>query len=267
MCADGVLVALPEFAAHAISSKTTRAHTWLQKGSTMSRRWLIAALVVALAHTAGAAEEPSDPLQGMNRKVQAFNDAADRWVLKPVAKGYNVITPRFVRRSITNFFVNITYPIVFVNQFLQGKWRDGATDTGRFLMNSTVGVGGLFDPATNAGLALHDEDFGQTFARWGFYSGPYLVIPFFGPSTIRDGIGSAAGFAAQPTRYLIDDEKIVYGLNALNAVQIRAGLLSAEQLISGDRYQFFKDAYLQRREYLIKDGQVRDEFLDDEPEE
>jgi phospholipid-binding lipoprotein MlaA len=94
-----------------------------------------------------------------------------------------------------------------------------------------------------------------------------LVIPFLGPSTIRDGIGSAAGFAAQPTRYLIDDETTVYGLNALNAVQIRAGLLSAEQLISGDRYLFFRDAYLQRREYQIKDGEVQDDFLDDEWEE
>ncbi|HEY6598784.1 MAG TPA: VacJ family lipoprotein [Pseudomonadales bacterium] len=227
----------------------------------------MALFFVAFACHAGAAEEPSDPLQGMNRKIQSFNDGADRWVLKPVAKGYNAVTPRFLRRCVGNFFVNLTYPITVVNQFLQGKWRAGATDTARFVMNTTVGVGGLFDPATNAGITLHDEDFGQTFAHWGIGSGPYLVIPFLGPSTVRDGIGSAAGFAVQPTRYIFEDETTVYGLTALNAVQVRAGLLSAEQLISGDRYLFFRDAYLQRRQYLIQDGEVKDEFLDDEWEE
>ncbi len=233
----------------------------------MSKRWVTAGFVAALACNAGAADETSDPLEGMNRRIQSFNDGADRWVLKPVAKGYNAVTPRFIRRCIGNFFVNITYPIVVVNQFLQGKWREGATDTARFVMNSTVGVAGLFDPATNVGIKLHDEDFGQTFARWGIGSGPYLVIPFLGPSTIRDGIGSAAGYVANPTHYVIDDETTVYALTALNAIQVRAGLISAEQLISGDRYLFFRDAYLQRREYLIKDGQVKDEFMDDEPEE
>ncbi len=233
----------------------------------MSKRWVITGFVVALAYNASAADEVWDPLEGMNRRFQSFNDGADRWVLKPAAKGYNAITPRFIRRSIGNFFVNITYPIVIVNQFLQGKWREGATDTGRFVMNTTVGVGGLFDPATNAGIALHDEDFGQTFAHWGIDSGPYLVLPFLGPSTVRDGIGTGVGFAVQPTRHVIDDEKVVLGLTVLNAIQIRAGLLTAEQLISGDRYLFFRDAFLQRRQYLIKDGQVRDEFLDDEWEE
>ena len=236
-------------------------------GGAMLHRWLIAGVVLGFTCTASAAGEPSDPLQGLNRHIQSFNDTADRWVLKPVAKGYNKITPRVARRGISNFFGNLTYPLVVVNQFLQGKWRQGASDTGRFFINTTLGIGGLFDPATEAGMLLHDEDFGQTFAAWGIGSGPYLVIPFLGPSTVRDGIGSAAGFAAQPTRYLIDDERTRYALTALNLIQIRAGLIDAEQLISGDRYLFFRDAYLQRREYLIKDGEVTDEFLDEEWEE
>ena len=137
----------------------------------------------------------------MNRRVFAFNDAMDRWVLKPVAKGYTKITPRLLRRGVSNFFVNLSYPFVIVNEFLQGKFAEGASDTGRFVMNTTLGLGGLFDPATGADLQLHDEDFGQTFAKWGVGSGPYLVIPFLGPSDVRDGIGSGVGFAAQPTRY------------------------------------------------------------------
>jgi len=134
-------------------------------------------------------------------------------------------------------------------------------------MNTTLGLGGLFDPAAGAGLQQHDEDFGQTFAKWGAGSGPFLVLPFLGPSDVRDGLGSAVGIYAQPIRYLIDDERTRYGLAALNFIEIRASLLDAEQLISGDRYAFMRDAYLQRREYLIKDGQVTDEFLDEDWDE
>jgi phospholipid-binding lipoprotein MlaA len=212
----------------------------------------------------GSANGVKDPWQGMNRKIQAFNDTADRWVLKPVAKGYEKVVPHLLRRGITNFFTNLTYPLVAVNQFLQGKFAEGASDTGRFIMNTTLGIGGLFDPASGAHLALHDEDFGQTFGKWGVGSGPYLVIPFLGPSTVRDGVGSAVGYVANPAYYYIEDQNTRYGLTALNAIQIRAGLLDAEQLISGDRYIFMRDAYLQRRDYLIKDGQVTDEFLDED---
>lgn len=234
----------------------------------MLKRWLVAGLALGLSCSAfadGASpKHTSDPWEGMNRKIQAFNDTADRWVLKPVAKGYAKITPHLLRRGISNFFVNLTYPLVVVNDFLQGKFHDGASDTGRFIMNTTLGIGGLFDPASGAHLPLHDEDFGQTFAKWGAGSGPYLVIPFLGPSTVRDGLGSAVGFTVQPTRYLIEDNNTRYGMTALNFLEIRASLLDAEQLISGDRYIFMRDAYLQRREYLIMDGQVTDEFLEDD---
>ena len=233
----------------------------------MSKRVLTVGLAIGLACGAfaqsAAAKEPNDPWEGMNRRIQTFNDTADRWILKPVAKGYKRITPNLLQRGISNFFVNLAYPIVVVNQFLQGKFAEGASDTGRFVMNTTLGIGGLFDPASGAHLALHDEDFGQTFARWGAGSGPYLVIPFLGPSTVRDGLGSAVSYTVQPMRFVIEDDNTRYALTALNFVQIRAGLLDVEQLVSGDRYIFIRDAFLQRRQYLINDGQVTDDFLDE----
>ncbi len=234
----------------------------------MFGRWFLSGVLLLLPCAVQASDRSpgggtGDPWQGLNRKTQAFNDAADRWVLKPVAKGYAWIMPNLLRRGIGNFFSNIRYPVVIVNQFLQGKFAEGASDTGRFIMNTTLGIGGLFDPASDAGMPLHDEDFGQTFGRWGIHSGPYLVLPFLGPSDVRDGIGSIGNFAAQPA-YLITDSRVSWGLTVLYFVQSRADLLDAEQLISGDRYIFMRDAYLQRREYLIKDGQVTDDFLDDD---
>ncbi len=244
-----------------------RASKNVTSGAGMLKRWLLSGVLLMLACGAvaddGSSSGTSDPWQGLNRKTQAFNDAADRWVLKPVAKGYAWIVPNLLRRGIGNFFTNLTYPVVIVNQFLQGKLPEGASDAGRFIMNTTLGIGGLFDPASGAGLPLHEEDFGQTFARWGFHSGPYLVIPFLGPSDVRDGIGSIGNYAAQPA-YLITNNNVAYGLTALYFIQGRANLLDAEQLISGDRYIFMRDAYLQRREYLIKDGQVTDDFLDED---
>ena len=209
----------------------------------------------------------SDPLQGFNRAMQSFNDTADRWVLKPVAKGYRAVVPSLLRRGIGNFYDNLTYPLVVVNQFLQGKPTLGFSDAGRFVMNSTLGIFGFFDPATDAGLQSHDEDFGQTFGKWGIASGPYLVLPLLGPSDVRDGAGSLLNVWLNPMRYVTDDERTRYALTGLYLIQTRASLLDAEQLISGDRYIFMRDAYLQRREYLIKDGQVQDEFLDDDWEE
>jgi phospholipid-binding lipoprotein MlaA len=209
----------------------------------------------------------SDPLQGFNRAMQSFNDTADRWVLKPVAKGYRAVVPSPLRRGISDFYSNLSYPLVAVNQFLQGKPGLGFSDIGRFVMNSTLGILGFFDPATDAGLKAHDEDFGQTFGKWGIASGPYLVLPLLGPSDFRDGTGSLLNLWANPVRYMTDEERLRYGLIALNAIQVRASLLDAEQLISGDRYIFMRDAYLQRREYLIKDGQVEDEFMEDDSEE
>jgi len=233
----------------------------------MFKRAIVWGMTAAFAFGANGAtaadEETPDPLQGFNRGVQAFNDTADRFVLKPVAKGYKKAVPDAIRRGIGNFFDNLTYPLVIVNQLLQGKVKQGVSDTGRLLMNSTLGLGGFFDPASHAGMPLHEEDFGQTFAKWGIGRGPYLVIPFLGPSDIRDGAGSLVNYAVSPTHYIIPDTTTRYSVMALNFVQLRAGLLDAEKLISGDRYIFIRDAYLQRREFLNKDGQVDDEFLDE----
>jgi phospholipid-binding lipoprotein MlaA len=247
----------------------------------------LGALVVCLALAACSSHRPSadsetqadetgessaaagtpDPLQGFNRAMQSFNDTADRWVLKPAAKGYRAVIPELLRRGISNFYDNLTYPLVAVNQFLQGKPGLGFADTGRFVMNSTLGIFGFFDPATDAGLRAHEEDFGQTFATWGMGSGPYLVLPLLGPSTVRDGTGALLNTYLNPTRYITDEERVRYALMGLYVIQARANLLNAEQLISGDRYIFMRDAYLQRREYLNKDGQVQDDFLDEDWEE
>jgi phospholipid-binding lipoprotein MlaA len=229
------------------------------------RRWGARIALLFVCNVAAAAEPPNpDPWEAFNRKIYAFNDFADRYFMKPVAKGYQKVTPNPLKRGISNFFSNLSYPLVAVNQLLQGKFRQSASDAGRFIVNTTLGVGGLFDPATPAGLPSHDEDFGQTFAKWGVHAGPYLVLPFLGPSTVRDGVGSALNFYAQPVRYLVDDEETRYSLTALNFIQIRASLLDTEQFLGGDRYVFMRDAYLQRRDYLIHDGQVKDDFLDDD---
>jgi phospholipid-binding lipoprotein MlaA len=224
-------------------------------------------VLMLLTGCATQAGQPPDPLEGFNRAVFAFNDTADRWVVKPVAKGYTKVLPSPARTGIGNFFDNVTYPLVVVNQLLQGKFRDGASDMLRFAMNTTAGIGGLFDVASMAGLRMHEEDFGQTFARWGFGPGPFLMLPFLGPSTVREGTGSIISYAVSPIRFITDDDTTRYSLTALNLIQTRASLLDAEQLISGDRYSFIRDAYLQRRDYLNKDGQVEDDFLDDDWEE
>ena len=222
--------------------------------------------VLTVCCNGAIAEDARDPWEGFNRKVFAFNDGADRFVLKPVAKGYKKVVPNGVRKAVGRFFSNIQYPIVAVNQLLQGKGKLGLRDSARFLINSTLGVAGLFDPARKMGFDEHEEDFGQTFARWGITSGPYLVVPFWGPSTLRGSTGDLADWSVYPPRYL-DSEQLRYSLFLINAIDKRAGLLSAENLISGDRYEFFRDAYLQRRDYLIHDGEVEDPFLDDDWEE
>jgi phospholipid-binding lipoprotein MlaA len=224
---------------------------------------LILLVVVPVAWAKGDSRDPRDPWEGFNRQVQWFNDDADRYIVRPIAKGYTRVVPRPVRRGVSNVFTNLLYPIVIVNQFLQGKPRDGFSDLGRFILNSTVGLAGLLDPATHVGLPKNDEDFGQTFGVWGAGPGPYLVLPILGPSTVRDGTGSFVGAMMYPWRYA-EDERIRWGATVLFAIDVRAGLLDAEDLISGDRYVFLRDAFLQRREFQIRDGNVEDTFLDED---
>lgn len=212
----------------------------------------------AVAHAA-----PNDPFESFNRKVMDFNDVADRYVLSPAARAYQFVLPAPIERGLHNAFVNLDGPIVIVNQVLQGKPMLALRDTGRFVLNTTVGLVGLIDVATPAGLERHDEDFGQTFARWGIPQGPFLVLPLWGPTTPLFAAGDALGTFAQPIGY-IENGYWRYGVRALSLIDTRAQLLETEKLISGDRYVFIRDAYLQRRDYLIKDGNVPDTFLDEE---
>lgn len=222
--------------------------------------WVI--LVSGCASTEYLSDE-RDPWQGYNRNIYAFNDSLDRAILKPAAKGYQYIAPDFVETGVRNFFENINDVSIAVNNLLQGKLNNSASDVGRILINSTIGVLGLFDVASSMGLRKHDEDFGQTLAVWGADSGPYLVWPLFGPSTLRDSPSIVVDGMILDPFSLIEPNLVELRLGeriamiALDVVSIRAELLSLEDTvneISTDRYAFIRDAYLDRREFLIHDG-------------
>lgn len=222
------------------------------------------ALAIGLALGSGsvlASDEVYDPFEKINRKVQRFNDAGDKYVIKPASKIYKKVTPRFFRSGVQNFLGNLSYPIVIGNQFLQGKFALGMDDTARFLINTTIGVGGLFDVATPWGLPEHDEDFGQTFAKWGMKPGPYMVFPVWGGVTLRSGLGDIPDTLLYPPTYTLTTGEGI-ALSTLWTLNRRVELADAENLLSGDRYLFFRDAYLQQREYLAADGEVDDPFLD-----
>jgi len=227
---------------------------------------LMKLFLVSLLLVAGgcaSADKTYDPLEPVNRQVQKFNDTVDTYALKPVARGYGYVFPEFFRVALRNAFDNISYPTVFINQFLQGKWETGFADMTRFVCNSTVGIAGLIDVATEMGLPAHDEDFGQTFAVWGMSGGPYLVLPIMGPLTLRDGIGLGAGWFTYLPNY-IDDDDVYWSIVAARTVVARERLLQKEKMITGDRYLFIRDAYLQRRNHLIEDGRdTADPFLND----
>lgn len=213
---------------------------------------------------------PDDRFEGFNRAVYKFNDTVDRAALKPLAKGYKKITPHWMRMGIGNFFTNLAYPITIVNQFLQGKFKLGLQDTGRFLVNSTFGVAGLIDVASPLGLPANDEDFGQTLAVWGVNSGPYLVLPFFGPSTLRDGPAKGVDYFLGPLTHADIDWEIEWSLRFLDQVHTRADLLVLDPTLQRafDPYAFIRDAWLQQREFVIHDGNPPPETLEDfDPEE
>jgi phospholipid-binding lipoprotein MlaA len=223
---------------------------------------VLAGLLCASPTWSQGNEVPEDPWEGFNRKIHSFNDTADRWVMKPVAKGYTKVTPDPVEKGVSNFFGNLLEVRNVVNDLLQGKWAQAGNDTGRFLVNSTLGVAGIFDVARHMNLEKSDgEDFGQTLAVWGVDSGPFLVLPFLGPSTLRDTGALPVDWNLNPIAEL-DDVPTRNGLRVLEYVDTRAQLLDAEALLSGDRYVFIREAYLQRREYLINDGDVPDDFDD-----
>lgn len=204
-----------------------------------------------------------DPLEPANRKVFAFNDTVDRWVLRPAASGYDRVTPQPVQRGIGNFFDNLGTPVVALNQLLQGKPKRGLGDFTRFLVNSTIGIGGIFDIAGRNGLPRHNEDFGQTLAVWTGGQGPFLTIPFRGPATTTHAVGMILQGFTSPLMLISPNRDRVI-IAAVDLIDTRADLLSTDRMVSGDRYLFIRDAYLQNREFEINDGQVEcDPFLDD----
>jgi phospholipid-binding lipoprotein MlaA len=198
---------------------------------------------------------PQDPWESWNRGVYKVNDKLDRAVLKPVAKGYVRVVPSPIRTGVTNFFANLNMTTVMFNDALQGKLLAAGTDLGRFLLNSTVGIGGILDPATPAGLAHNNNDFGVTLGHWGVHSGPFLELPLLGPSDVRDGASEVVDTYTNPRQY-IHNNYVRYGLFVPYFLDVRASLLSLDETLKNvyDPYAFIRDAYLQRRAYLVSDG-------------
>ncbi|MGN6652926.1 MlaA family lipoprotein [Trinickia sp.] len=222
------------------------------------------ALALAAAALAGCASvqtpTPGDPLEGLNRTVFKFNDTLDTYALKPVAKGYAWAVPQPVRSSVTNFFSNIGDVYVAANELLELKIADGVGDVMRVVINTVFGVGGLFDVATAARLPKHSADFGVTLGHYGVPSGPYLVLPLLGPSTVRDAAGLAVDYYGNPLSY-VSPSSVSWALYGVNLVNTRANLLTTVDVLSGaaiDKYSFIRNAYLQRRQFLITGGDGAD---------
>jgi phospholipid-binding lipoprotein MlaA len=218
---------------------------------------LIALLLTACASIPpGSTADPRDPFERYNRAMFSFNKTVDDKVLKPVATGYTDVIPDLIRTAIGNFFGNIGDVWTAVNNYLQGKPREGTSDVARVVLNSTFGIVGLIDVATPAGLVQHEEDFGQTLGVWGVKSGPYLILPILGSSTVRDGLARPVDLYADPITQ-IDSVGVENSLRAMRLVDDRATLLYSTRMMEDaalDPYLFVRDAYLQRRESRVRDG-------------
>lgn len=223
-------------------------------------RWVSAAAVAlalaGCASTNSLTHDPRDPFEGYNRAMFSFNQRLDRHVLKPVATAYSDYVPGPVQAGVGNFFANLEDVWTALNNFMQGKPADGTTDVLRFTFNSTFGLAGLIDVSTPIGLPKHDEDFGQTLGVWGVKSGPYVVLPVYGSSTLRDTFAKAFDIYADPL-YHVDDVPFRNGAVALRVVDDRSAALGTISILEDaalDQYQFTRDAYLQRRESRVRDG-------------
>lgn len=208
-----------------------------------------------------------DRFESFNRAVFKFNDRADRYIAKPIAKAYQFITPSFVDEGVTNFFNNLDDVETFVNSILQGKFHNSIVALNRVIYNTVFGLGGFIDVATSFGLVATEEDFGQTLGYWGYEESSYIILPILGPSTVRDFGGLVFDtLVSDPLEYVDDistEESLA--LKALNLTDKRADLLAAENLLfDDDRYAFIRSAYYQNREYLIKDGEIEDPFAEDD---
>ena len=212
--------------------------------------------------------DPRDPLEPVNRVVYHFNDGVDHLLVMPAAELYQGrMIPEFVRTGVRNFFSNINDVIVFLNDLLQGKFEDAESDLGRIVINTTAGILGFVDVATDAGLVKHNEDFGQTLGVWGFGDGPYLVLPLLGPSSVRDAVGWVGDAYTWPVTY-VDPHRTRNQLILLRYISLRADLLAASKVLETaalDPYEFMRDAYLQRRRNLVYDGKPPREEEEPEP--
>jgi phospholipid-binding lipoprotein MlaA len=200
----------------------------------------------------GTTRSPRDPWERMNRTTYKVNTTLDHAILRPVARGYHRHVPQFAQTGVANFISNIAYPKVIINDVLQGQFRAFGNDVGRFLMNTTFGVGGLFDAATQAGLDRNDRDFGQTFGKWGVPSGPYLVLPLFGPSDVRDAVGKIPEYFADP-RYFIRNPWWEWSLWGIGVVNARVSLLPLDPSVDSayDPYALVRNVYLQTRDFKV----------------
>lgn len=232
-------------------------------------RTVACCLSMTLAGCATTGERnAADPFEPANRQVYAFNQAVDRTTLKPVAKAYVNHTPKWIRTSVGHFFNNLDTPITIVNQLLQGKLKAAGQDTLRFALNTTLGLGGFFDPASDASLPRHDEDLGQTLGKWGVPPGPYLMLPLLGPSHLRDVPSQVANRFLEPF-YWYDYGSERWISLALSLVDLRAGLLPLDATLERtyDPYAFIRDAYSQRRLFQVYDGEIPEDLLPQDEEE
>ena len=229
--------------------------------------YLLALLLLLPPGLAHAQQEPRnvDPLEAINRPMFTLNNNLDRFLVRPIAKGYDWIMPGFAKRGVGNAFANMYDFNSAINGVLQGRFKGAAQGGGRFLVNSTLGVAGLFDVATSMGIRPYRTDFGHTLAIWGVPPGPYVMVPFFGPRTFRSGTGTIFDtYTSIPT--YIENVRVRNTLWGVELIDGRARLLSADELISGDPYIFVRDAYIQSRETFVNDGVVQDTFSDFEDE-
>ena len=248
------------------------------------RQCLIGVSIVVMAMLAGCAgsipaapkdqRAATDPWEPLNRRIYNFNTGFDNVTFKPLAKGYEKVVPEFAKKGVGNFSRNLLAPRNIINNLLQGKPGRAMVEFGRFLTNTTFGIGGLFDPATSSGLEAYPERFGETFAVWGMPEGPYVVIPVLGPNTVSSAVGIPFGFLTDPLFYADDDSTkwIIYGIRAIH---FRERLFAAEDALfkdSFDRYLTMRESFLQNRRFRIYDGDppededFYDEFLDEEEE-
>ncbi|MEO1078350.1 MAG: VacJ family lipoprotein [Pseudomonadota bacterium] len=225
---------------------------------------LLLGLSLALSTAVGATPEngEGDPLESINRGVFAFNDTTDRWLLRPLADTYTDLAPSFVRRGVSNALRNLRDVNYAINALFQGRWDDAAANASRFAFNSTLGLAGTIDVATAGGIDSSYADFGQTLATWGMPSGPFIMIPIIGPSTLRDGAGFGVDAAVLSVPAHIESTEVSAAIWGTAVVHTRSQLLGMDDLVTGDRYIFMRDAYLQRRRVTLGEDVELDNFGD-----